>query len=869
MRAATAALALVAGAILTGFDWPGSGEDLAASYAQASGEDRAEILHRASAVAATDPAAAALLTRAMREGSVEERAMAARLAGRGRVAAARDAVSALLDDPAEPVRAAATEALGALGGEGALSSLRRVLGDASLAVRLRAIEAVARVGGPDAAIALLDRVHDPERDVRLAAARALGALGDARAVLSLLGALQDPLPEVRVAATVSLGQLRDPRAVRGLVGLLHDPQVEVRVAALRAVGALGASGAEAVDHVAAAYAAAPSANFAAQDEVRVAAIEALSRIGGRAACEALARVVTRGSLVEAQRAVAALGACGDHLGAVVPSMLEGSRETVREQVVEVLGAMGGDAPAAILLDLLARRSNPHTAGGLLRALGRTGSDRALVPLLRAAAGEPTEARGPSRGRCLEGGDALRGLRDWADRRGRMDPAAADPLMAMLAASDPGCLVRIAPLLELLGATENPRVRPTLMALLSHALPDVRAAAAIALRRVPPSDGDDAPLIEALADPMRETREAAADALAAQADARAFTALLRRWGDPRPLDRVAAAREIGRSARRLAGHGVSAALSAATARLSTAAREGSPARRGRARRARRPCRDRRRGGARGPPRRGGREAILRSGGGPRRAARRARRVVSRPRAAPSRGPRRALTAASPRPRATCASRGRGGCLRRGRSASAASARSRTSLTPSKETLRRGQRRGALAESVWEGASFDAAVVSALCASLARPTTPLRVNASVALAAAGARCDGDPFGALLADRDALVRRAAAEATAANLRAHPDGPDAGRDRARLERCAASDPSREVAARCGALRRGDAEAPPRRSAVDVRVVDAEGEPRSAELVWIALPDGRVRVAVTGPDGWVHERPQPEGTFTVHAPER
>ena len=103
----------------------------------------------------------------------------------------------------------------------------------------------------EAAAALRTALGDEEGDVRERAAWALGRIRDDAALDGLLELLRDPVREVRERAAWALGTLRNPVAVDGLVAALDD--------------------ADALHEV----------------------IEALARIGGERAMEALVQLIIR------------------------------------------------------------------------------------------------------------------------------------------------------------------------------------------------------------------------------------------------------------------------------------------------------------------------------------------------------------------------------------------------------------------------------------------------------------------------------------------------------------------------------------------------------------------------------------------------
>nr|WP_301662722.1 HEAT repeat domain-containing protein [Methanoculleus sp. FWC-SCC1] len=173
-----------------------------------------------------------------------------------------------LRDPDETIRAAAVEALRAMG-EAAVDPLIGALSDKAYVVRIAAAEALGDMGYQRAVPPLIAVLRDTDQDVRIAAAAALGRLADPRAIRPLIALFDDPYygvrnaaadalaaigedafdalvavlgdrpVVVRITAARALGEMKDRRAVPPLVDLLSDPAAEVRWAAAQAVGGLG------------------------------------------------------------------------------------------------------------------------------------------------------------------------------------------------------------------------------------------------------------------------------------------------------------------------------------------------------------------------------------------------------------------------------------------------------------------------------------------------------------------------------------------------------------------------------------------------------------------------------------------------------
>lgn len=143
----------------------------------------------------------------------------------------------LLDDPAPAVRAAAAEAVGEMGIEGAVPRLSETLEDPSARVRRRAAKALGEIEDPRAVDALARTVAtDDDREVRETAAWALGETESPRAVTALEDVLADVEADwLRVRLVRALGETRRPSAVPVLRELMGRRDRDVRAAALEAL----------------------------------------------------------------------------------------------------------------------------------------------------------------------------------------------------------------------------------------------------------------------------------------------------------------------------------------------------------------------------------------------------------------------------------------------------------------------------------------------------------------------------------------------------------------------------------------------------------------------------------------------------------
>lgn len=107
--------------------------------------------------------------------------------------------------------------------------------------RRKAVMKLGMAGGDEAVTALIMALQNRNEDliVRGRAALMLGRLGDARAVLPLIAALDAPGMQTPLHAAQSLGRLGDERAIEPLLLIAGSAEGKLRVAALEALKRLG------------------------------------------------------------------------------------------------------------------------------------------------------------------------------------------------------------------------------------------------------------------------------------------------------------------------------------------------------------------------------------------------------------------------------------------------------------------------------------------------------------------------------------------------------------------------------------------------------------------------------------------------------
>jgi HEAT repeat protein len=458
-----------------------------------------------------DPSAALpdLFDRLVGGAGIGEREAAAAALGRVGHAAMPGLIARLEAADAE-LRQVAASVLGAIGDRRALPALTARLADVDPNVRTAAADALGRIGGTEAIAALLAALDSDDESLRVTSLQALVSLRTAPPVVQLQRLAQDRAS--RRGAYRLIGFSDDRAAARLLVGGLVDPSRSVRGAALASLGTLRARWtlgdlevvAKGLREAAAALPALPGfvEEALTSDEpfVPVGAATALGWIGGARQAGSLARLaeddryrpLVEETLELIPQTVQVQAALFDALPSLTPLAL-----------VTVLGALAraGNEGAFQLLVARVGDPEPQVRSEAIAALGRLGESRTVEPLVTALSDEDPTVAVLAAGAVVRLGQREEGSRSavLAECRKRAATAPVPSILRVMGA--------------LGGADDVRQVR----ALLERGDDRLRTAAAAAMSALGARgmlrEQDLPALAEALRDPARQVRGAAARAFA--------------------------------------------------------------------------------------------------------------------------------------------------------------------------------------------------------------------------------------------------------------------------------------------------------------------------------------------------------------------
>jgi HEAT repeat protein len=306
-------------------------------------------------------AAISALTSVLRGGSYERRVAAANALGELGEAAVMKPLLGALKDPEALVRSAVANSLAQLGDVQAVAGLVTLLKDRERNVRVAALSALGQLGDPQAIKSLLGLVNDREWEVRAVLAEALGRIGDRSALPAVMGLLQDRDQEVRQNAADAIGRVGDESVMDSLVLAMVDEHMGVRQAAARSLALLDPYW----ERNPKARALIPQLQEALKHRdsgVQYAASGLLRRLTGRTGSELASAPVAE-----------SFGQTGDRAFDILQNLLRDSDDEVRLAAVEAIVRIKSSASVPALQALLGDKNRwvkQAADKGLLAIMGR-------------------------------------------------------------------------------------------------------------------------------------------------------------------------------------------------------------------------------------------------------------------------------------------------------------------------------------------------------------------------------------------------------------------------------------------------------------------------------------------------------------------
>jgi HEAT repeat protein len=305
--------------------------------------------------------------------------------------AARDTLTALLEDTHKTVRLAALEGLAGMQIPVDIAAVCGRLRDPDLTVQAKAIETIVQINDPASVHHLLDILQDESEYVRRAAVEVLNQIGNTSAIKDLLGALRDRDWWVRVRAADALGTIGGPKVVEAVLSLVKDKDEFIRRCAVEIlITTRVKTGGEAI------FTCLVDALDDGDWWVRERAIDALASLGDQRAVAPLVRVMEQ-DLKAAPIAIRALASLGDPQ-AIRPLLAQLRRpdKAIKSEAIRALATLTDEANAEA-----AQRALTEELPGLSGEL-RDLADRSLRAMTsrfgsRVSGAEvaPTEVRAPA------------------------------------------------------------------------------------------------------------------------------------------------------------------------------------------------------------------------------------------------------------------------------------------------------------------------------------------------------------------------------------------------------------------------------------------------------------------------------------------
>lgn len=280
----------------------------------------------------------------------------------------------LLGHPDAAVRQASIAAINSLGHPEMAARACRLLTDQNPHIRESAVKIAGYFGYPECTDLLLERCGDEVESIRRAAVEHLPYLEDERATAILVEALQHGTPAVRAAAAGAFAHVERAIAYPYLKAALSDSHSWVRYFAIRSIGQHQYN--ESLETLL------QLAETDVASQVRIAAVDALGKLGGARAVTVLTEIIESADKNLAQAALKSLGQIRHPDARTV--LLETLRTAALEHRIEAINALGnsgGNEAVQQLQWVAATDSDRRVTETAIAALAKLATPEAIAALV--------------------------------------------------------------------------------------------------------------------------------------------------------------------------------------------------------------------------------------------------------------------------------------------------------------------------------------------------------------------------------------------------------------------------------------------------------------------------------------------------------
>jgi HEAT repeat protein/energy-coupling factor transporter ATP-binding protein EcfA2 len=322
------------------------------------------------------PGAVKIFTRWLDHSNPELRQITVGALALFQVKEATDAIRELASDVSAEVRLRVLLDLKSISAERYSAVFRSKLKDESPEVRAAAIIALAKKDSRASVAEFVDCLTDDNVDVRGSAVYALGILGKSKALPALADRLSDPDENIRLAAIRAVAKIGGKSANSMLIGIIEHGDVKMKQEAMKNINA-------------------PTSpkllglllEMLSISNMSSAAAEALSKIGGKRALEAMLHCVSHADLESRSDIVNAIAIMNFvPTSAVLHKMLTSKNIKTKCAAAELIGSLRVDSAFDALLREL-QTENQEVRTAVCYALGMFEHSKAEAALLRELARE--------------------------------------------------------------------------------------------------------------------------------------------------------------------------------------------------------------------------------------------------------------------------------------------------------------------------------------------------------------------------------------------------------------------------------------------------------------------------------------------------